>query len=652
MNVADGAWSSLPDMAVAWVTAAPWVLAWMLSAAGLGRVMAHHLGWHGPTAACALGACLMLVLEQWAGTAGLLARGIVPAMALLTPGWWLLARTRAWPSEPPMPWAASLPVGLACGVMLAAIAVPPGFLWHAEFGGYDALSYHLQLPKSWIEAGSIRPLPHAAYSGFPSFLEAAFMHLMALRQDPRDAAVACQMLHATLMLTAACMLGRVATRAAGSTVAGAVTVAAAMGTPWLLVTGSLPYSESGVLLGAVVMLGACITQGPWRMGLALGLGAAVAVGSKASSAVLVVPGGVVAWLVMHRSRPDARTALAGVAAAALALAPWLLRNAWHTGDPLFPLGGATTAGWWTAEQAARWNAAHGTTAPWLDRLHALWRQGPLFGLGPNPSPGEPWQPLWGVLPWVGVMAWVTLGRRGPDRRWSLASLLMTAFTLVGWLAFTHLQSRFLIPAVAPLALVIGVWAARLAERSRAWQRGLVWSGVAWGLLAVWTCLRDFDGALRLSGQVALASGDLDLALLQGIEGDEAAAEVRARPSVEVTLGNLFPGQRTLAVGWSVPFWVRPGAPVRWSTVWDTNPMETALAQPDARAWLQERYDLVLVDWPMLDRWQRSGWLAKGLDPARVADALRGLDRMGLAGEREIFSLRGPLRPTWPAAEPR
>jgi hypothetical protein len=81
-------------------------------------------------------------------------------------------------------------------------------------------------------------------------------------------------------------------------------------------------------------------------------------------------------------------------------------------------------------------------------------------------------------------------------------------------------------------------------------------------------------------------------------------------------------------------------------------METALAQPDARAWLQERYDLVLVDWPMLDRWQRSGWLAKGLDPARVADALRGLDRMGLAGEREIFSLRGPLRPTWPAAEPR
>jgi hypothetical protein len=55
---------------------------------------------------------------------------------------------------------------------------------------------------------------------------------------------------------------------------------------------------------------------------------------------------------------------------------------------------------------------------------------------------------------------------------------------------------------------------------------------------------------------------------------------------------------------------------------------------------------------MLERWQRSGWLAERLDPGQVAAWLRGLDRMRVAGEREIFSLRGPLRPTWPAARTR
>jgi hypothetical protein len=595
---------------------------------------------------------MMMLVDQWAGSLGLLSRGMVPAMALLTPGWWLLARTRQWPSEPRMPWAAAPPIGLACGVMLVAIAVPTGFLWSTEFGGYDALSYHLQLPKSWIECGAMRPLPFVAYSGFPGFVEGAFMHLMALRQDPRDAMGACQMLHATLMVTAACMLGRVATRAAGSTVAGAATVAAALGTPWLLTTGSLPYSESGVMLGAAVMLASATCRDAWSAGTLLGLGAAVAVGAKASSAVLVVPGGLAAWMVLHRPRLEPRVLASALLAGAVALAPWVLRNAWHTGDPLFPLGSAGSGGWWTAEQAARWKAAHGTTWPWLERLHALWRQWPLFGVGPNPSPGEPWQPLWGLLPWTGVAAVTLLWRRSTDRPWALACLLMTACTLTAWLAFTHLQSRFLVPVAAPLSIAVGVASARLAERGAVWRRGLIWSGVLWGLLAAWTCLRDFDGALRLGGQVTLASGDLDLALLQGLEGEAAAAEVRAEPSVEVTLSSLFPGQRTLSVGWSTPFWVRPGAPVAWSTVWDTNPLETALAQPDPLAWLRNRYDLVLVDWPMLERWQRSGWLGKGLDPHHVSELLRGMDRMGLAGEREIFSLQGPLRPTWPDARTR
>ena len=546
-----------------------------------------------------------------------------------------------------MPWAVSAPIGLACGVLLAAIAVPPGFLWSTEFGGYDALSYHLQLPKEWIAGSGMRPLPHAAYSGFPSFLEGAFMHLMAMRQDPRDAALACQALHAAMMVIAACMLGRVATRAAGSTVAGGATVAAALTTPWLLATGALPYSESGVMLGASLMLAAAQVSDGWRAGSLLGLGAAVAVGAKASSVILLLPGMAVAWFMLRPSPLDARTAVSATAVTAALLAPWLLRNAWFTGDPVFPLGGGATGGWWTAEQATRWAAAHRNDAGWLDRMHALWRQGPLFGWGPNPTPGEPWAPMWSLLPWTGVGAIAWLWRRDITRRWSWACLAMTAASAVAWMSGTHLQSRFLVPVAAPLSLATGLAVSDLATRGRSWRRTLAMSGVLSGMVAAWACLRDFDGSLRLGGQVALASGDTDLALLGGAEGAAAVAEVRARPSVEAAMGSLFPGQRIVAVGWSAPFWLRPSAPVQWSTVWDASVLEEALRQPDPRGWLQARCDLVLVDWPMLERWRRSGWLSPELDLDRLERMLQGTDAMMLAGGRRLHALGDRLRPTWP-----
>ena len=90
--------------------------------------------------------------------------------------------------------------------MLAAALVPAGYLWSTEFGAYDALSYHLQSPREWLASGAMRPLPHLAYAGLPSFVEGAFMHLMALRADAREAAIACQLLHACMALTAAATL--------------------------------------------------------------------------------------------------------------------------------------------------------------------------------------------------------------------------------------------------------------------------------------------------------------------------------------------------------------------------------------------------------------------------------------------------------------
>ena len=52
----------------------------------------------------------------------------------------------------------------AIAVLLAAACSAPGWLWGTEFGGFDALSYHLQLPKEWLAAGHVAPLEHNVYS--------------------------------------------------------------------------------------------------------------------------------------------------------------------------------------------------------------------------------------------------------------------------------------------------------------------------------------------------------------------------------------------------------------------------------------------------------------------------------------------------------
>jgi hypothetical protein len=86
-------------------------------------------------------------------------------------------------------------------------------------------------------------------------------------------------------------------------------------------------------------------------------------------------------------------------------------------------------------------------------------------------------------------------------------------------------------------------------------------------------------------------------------------------------------------------------------VWDANPVELALQQPDPLRWLRERFDLVLIDESMLARWKASGWLAPGIDVARLLEALRGCPQMKLLGGCRLVGLRGELRPLWPSRRP-
>ncbi|HRQ74168.1 MAG TPA: hypothetical protein PLU35_14175, partial [Phycisphaerales bacterium] len=170
---------------------------YLLGAHGLGRLASR--AWRAATFAAPLqfgaGLAIMLSVSHLLGVAGLLhgATGIALGLGVCIAGaavaceqWARAARagrrdsaqTRggAWLAAP------------AAAVLAVAACSPPGWLWDSEFGGYDVLSYHLQLPQEWLALGSIRPLQHNVYSYLPGYVEAAYLHLAAMTGAPRPLA--------------------------------------------------------------------------------------------------------------------------------------------------------------------------------------------------------------------------------------------------------------------------------------------------------------------------------------------------------------------------------------------------------------------------------------------------------------------------------
>jgi len=162
----------------------------------------------------------------------------------------------------PSPWR--LMAFAPAGFLLAAACAPPGWLFGSEGGGYDSLSYHLQLPQEWIvsKEGLFSPVRHNLFSFFPNFVEGAFAHIAAISgvaatkdvigangliADGGWRLLTCQMLHALMAIHAAWMIGalvRVACRRVQidhTRVEWAVAIAriVVLLTPWFIVSGSL-----------------------------------------------------------------------------------------------------------------------------------------------------------------------------------------------------------------------------------------------------------------------------------------------------------------------------------------------------------------------------------------------------------------------------
>ena len=479
---------------------------------------------------------------------------------------------------------------------------------------FDVNEYHFGGPKEWFQAGRIHWLPHNVYTSFPFATEMLTLAGMVLHGDWYRGAVAGK--------TALCGLGLLTAAGlyfAGRRWFGRPTGAWAaliwLSQPWTYRIGTIAYAEGGLCAalawGLWVLSLRSATVGeraevagrldqfsarngstrrltPW---LALGLGLCAGWGMACKYPGLisaVIPLGVgcgwLAWRdaqrsgLFHASHEGPATASGtprvgafaqlvgawgwfGVGVAAVA-GPWLLKNLWETGNPVYPLGWTVFGGAdWDAELNRRWRAAHSSS------------EFTLASVG-NLAIDILWRNDW-VSPAVGALLPVALLASAQGKvAWRLAGYLLWLFASV-W-AFTHRLDRFWVPLLPVGALLAGRGAVVLFE---AWG----WPGVplvnlprlpqlARGLLAV------FAGVFWLYCLVLDVSplGGNNAYLMKFSDAAQAVASLTAPELVELN-ERLPAGSRVLAVGDAEMFEARFA--VDYNTVFDHCLLEQWLADP-------------------------------------------------------------------------
>lgn len=558
---------------------------------------------------------------------------------------------------------AGLATALATAVLLVAACNPPGVLWGSEFGGFDALSYHLQLPQEWLASGRLAPVTHNVYSYLPSYIESAFVTLGLWGFVPRTSAdgvagllsgegamaLSCQLLHAGFALAAAWMTAGAARAACvrvwgdegGGAHGGLIAGVFSVGVPWAVVTGSLAYNEMGVnaLFAAALIVAMDERLSPWAKGVLAGWLVGVACGMKPTALffaappvglVLLATGGRVGWKLVAGA----------VMGGGVAILPWMLRNAVACGNPVFPyLHGVFGESHWTAEQFARFASAHHFDGSWMDRLRLLVLADPNDPAGPRHRGLMHSQ--WSVFPLV-MLGSMLLCLVAGWRRWVVVALIGgVVLQLAAWLLLTHLQSRFLLPLVVPGGVLMGLAAAWLARGS--WARARIATALML-LLGLYQSVRTLDHFWSERG------GRPNVGLTVGPQG-LVQREIREESSSG--RGDAFArGDVVYLFGDSTPFYV-PG-PVLYHTTWDTlRPKEVggtsgepsrAATETLERELRRRGVNGIMVNPMEISRLSDTGWY----DPAVTPSAARAWAEGSMRTVRVLES--GQVLMRWKNAE--
>ncbi|MGA2111926.1 MAG: hypothetical protein ABSG98_07225 [Anaerolineales bacterium] len=209
--------------------------------------------------------------------------------------------------------------------MSLMVALAPALEW-------DALVYHLALPKLYLSAGRIYLPEGGFYFGMPELAEMLYLWAMGLRSSSTAAVLGWEV-GALAMVSLAGLAYRRISRpyawVAPAVLFSGATVSRMMG--WA-------YEDLWTILFAVLLL---LTLDLWlesssRQWLVVsGVCAGMMIGTKYTAALVVLAAGL-ALLILSSPR-SARALGIFWGTALLVAAPWLVRNGAFTGNPFFPL---------------------------------------------------------------------------------------------------------------------------------------------------------------------------------------------------------------------------------------------------------------------------------------------------------------------------
>jgi hypothetical protein len=380
-----------------------------------------------------------------------------------------------------MPVGALVPAGI---IVLAVAITLPATVVLAPF--YDQFNYHLAFPFQWLRAGHIFVFPRHSYSFFPSNMGLLYVYPLAT-----VGAWGGQVVHWCMGALAVLGAARLARSLAGPH-AGWWAAAILAATPAVLT----PATWAGADLGVAAFAGAAWLAAlraprhgsrvhPLRWWLLCGALAGLAAGCKyLALAMVAVPVFlVVAFLRPEHSRQErVRKAGLWLAGAALAFAPWMVRNLVVSGNPLFPffssllpprvlLRSQGTVEVTKAARVAEFPAAR--LAP-HDRLTlgTFRPQGEAGSIGPV------------YLGMVPLAVWLAVRSR---RRGACILLAGVVLGVAGWWWAPQL-GRYLVPVLLLLAALLGAaWAHLLKvcpSATRGWLVTLLAGALIWNATSV------------------------------------------------------------------------------------------------------------------------------------------------------------------------
>lgn len=490
---------------------------------------------------------------------------------------------------------------------------------------FDVNEYHFEGPKEFFEAGHVSFLEHNVYTSMPFGTEMLTLLAMVLKGDWYYGALAGKcllMMFGPLTGLALFAAGR---RWFGNT-AGVLSAILYLSTPWIYRISTIAYAEGGgcfylftallaMMIAAEHLTSGCETssgsggvlpvvvaeretgaggrkEGPGaggfstreeenRVSLAalaatranvrqvalagLLAGSAMACKYPALVSVVIPLFAWVLWKSIWYSRPIRWILPAAfLLGTALAVGPWLIKNAVETRNPVYPLAYQLFGGRdWDAALDAKWKKAHSPPTYALSSLGDLARE-----IGGRSNWDNPL--LFALAP----LALFASSRRRSAGLW----------LYIGWLffscwLFTHRIDRFWVPLLPVVALLAGSGAAWWWRRL---EPGLI--GVAFvhrpASFAGWW-LQRFDRGLGRSALAVplIAVGLFNLELMVGSPGlcgynaylrDLGEASRFAARHVAGELAGLNhtlpPGSKVLSVGDAAMFEAR--FPVVYNTVFD------------------------------------------------------------------------------------